>query len=166
MPRDPKSLRGWHAVTLVLGGVLLGAILIEPAVAHVTKRLGHLIKHLNPIYVNTDEAAGGDLSGPYGNLQIVPNTVASGDIGDGQVRAADLGTLERVSAVKSVPAGASDFVIATCPPGSVVVSGGGDASVGFETYRTLPSGNGWYFAAQNENSVGGVIVAFAMCLQA
>jgi hypothetical protein len=48
------KLRG---VILVGIALIMGANLLSPAVAHVTRRLNHLFRHLDPRYVNVGEAA-------------------------------------------------------------------------------------------------------------
>jgi hypothetical protein len=73
-------LRDWRAASFILAGLMLGAILFEPAVAHVTRSLRHLRSHLDPVYVNVNESAGGDLSGRHANLQIGANTVGASEI--------------------------------------------------------------------------------------
>jgi hypothetical protein len=50
----------WRSVPLVLAGIVLGAMFIEPSVAHVTGRLGHLVKHLNSKFINAGESARGE----------------------------------------------------------------------------------------------------------
>ena len=121
---------------LVIIALVMGANLISPAVAHFRPKLGHLIKHVfakaDPRYVNTDELAGGDLSGPHANLQIganavgtaeiannavatakiadaavttaklADNSVTSAKIVNGQIRGADLGTITQRSATSGV----------------------------------------------------------------
>jgi hypothetical protein len=47
---------GWRGAALILIGVLIGASVIQPALAHVTTRLAHLRSHLDPRYVNVGEA--------------------------------------------------------------------------------------------------------------
>jgi hypothetical protein len=82
---------GWRGGVLVLSGLMLGAMVIQPAVAHVTTRLAHLTGHLDPRYVNTAEPAGGDLSGPHGNLQIGAGAVTGAEVDEsslGQVPSA------------------------------------------------------------------------------
>ena len=48
-------LRG--AVSLGLLGALAAAMIVAPAGAHVTKKLQHLQKHLDPLYLNVGEKA-------------------------------------------------------------------------------------------------------------
>jgi hypothetical protein len=40
-----------RSIALLVAGLLTGTVLIQPAVAHVTRRLGHLQKHLDKRYV-------------------------------------------------------------------------------------------------------------------
>jgi hypothetical protein len=74
---------GWRGAVLLVAGLVLGATVIQPAVAHVTNSLRHLTGHLDPRYVNTGEAAGGDLSGPHGNLQIRSDVVTGSEVDEG-----------------------------------------------------------------------------------
>jgi hypothetical protein len=41
-----------RSVALLVAGLLAGTVLIQPAVAHVTRRLSHLYRHLDPRYYN------------------------------------------------------------------------------------------------------------------
>lgn len=43
---------------LLVVGVMAGSLLVSPAVAHVTRSLKHLTKHLDPAYLNVGEAYG------------------------------------------------------------------------------------------------------------
>jgi hypothetical protein len=77
---------GWRGGVLVVLGVLLGATVLQPAVAHVSDSVRHLTReHLDPRYVNTGEAAGGDLSGRHGNLQIRANAVTGAEVDEGSL---------------------------------------------------------------------------------
>jgi hypothetical protein len=72
---------GWRGGVLVVLGVVLGATILQPAVADVSNSVRHLTRqHLDPRYVNTGEAAGGDLSGRHGNLQIRPDAVTGAEV--------------------------------------------------------------------------------------
>jgi hypothetical protein len=118
---------GWRGGVLVLSGLMLGATVIQPAVAHVTTRLAHLTGHLDPRYVNTAEAAGGDLSGPHGNLQIGPDVVTGAEI--------DESSLEQVpSAAQADNAtNASNAVNAQTATNASNVDGNSVASFNFNT---------------------------------
>jgi hypothetical protein len=93
---------GWRGAVQLLVGVFIGATLITPAVAHVGGTLNHLWgapNHIrdkvrafgDPRWINATEAAGGDLSGTYGDLQISPDTVGHNEIAHGEVFSDDIG---------------------------------------------------------------------------
>jgi hypothetical protein len=85
-----KVRRRWRGFGIMFAGVIVGALLIEPALAHVTPNLTHLIGHLNPVYINTAELAGGDVSGPHGNLQLRAGSVGAAEVADNSVGSAEL----------------------------------------------------------------------------
>jgi hypothetical protein len=91
--------RGWRGGVLILAGVLMGAILIQPAVAHVTRKVAHLVKHLNPVYVNEGQSAGGDLSGSYPNPNVAANSISTAKIQDSAVTTAKIAN-DAVTAAK------------------------------------------------------------------
>lgn len=82
--------RGWRGGVLILAGVLMGALLIQPAVAHVTKKVKHLTKHLNAVYVNEGQSAGGDLSGSYPNPNVGAGVITSAKLADNAVTTAKI----------------------------------------------------------------------------
>jgi hypothetical protein len=58
-------------------------------------------------------------------------------------------------------------VTATCPAGSVVISGGGQPTFfGVEMTSSLRSGNGWEYQARNNSGFTTSLTAFAYCLAA
>jgi len=61
------------SATLVIVAALLAAIMLAPARAHVTSRLGHLVGHLNPRYFSTATGAGlsSDMSFAEGNFTTI-----------------------------------------------------------------------------------------------
>lgn len=51
---------GWirrHGQTVVVAGISALVVSGAPALGHVTKKLGHIVKHLNPLFVNVGEKA-------------------------------------------------------------------------------------------------------------
>jgi hypothetical protein len=55
---NSKRRRTWRSLPVLIAGLLAGAVLVQPAVAHVTKSLSHLTKHLDPRYYNLGEKVG------------------------------------------------------------------------------------------------------------
>lgn len=81
---------GWRGGILIVIGALMGATLIQPAVAHITRKLGHLQAHLDPRYVNSGETAGGSLNGSYPDPGIASNAVGSAQIAGNAVTSAKI----------------------------------------------------------------------------
>jgi hypothetical protein len=87
---DRARWKGGRGVVLVLVGVTAGALFIEPAVAHVTKKVAHLVNHLNGVYVNEGQAAGGDLTGSYPSPTVAANAVGSGEVTNDALTGTDI----------------------------------------------------------------------------
>ena len=69
--------------------------------------------------------------------------------------------------VTGIAAGDNATVTATCPAGSVVISGGGQPTFfGVEMTSSLKSGNGWEYQARNNSAFTTSLTAFAYCLSA
>lgn len=105
-----------RSLPLLVAGILAGTVLIQPAVGHVNKRLKHVIKHLNKVYINEGQAAGGSLKGTYpnpgiaansvGSAELAGNSVTSAKIADGSITEADLNAaLADAAGQFTVPAG-------------------------------------------------------------
>lgn len=165
---------GWRGVILIAIGVLMGASVISPAVAHVGGTLNHLWNapgHIkakvrafgDPRWVNANEAAGGDLTGTHANLQI------SG----GTIRYADLGVSGWNFNSVNVADNTSGMVFASCGAGQVAISGGASWDApGAGTNITLSrpsfdaSGNAGSWRVDGHNSSGNTraLTAHVLCI--
>lgn len=175
--------RRWRAGTSLAVGVLVGMMLITPAGAHVGGSVKHLWnKHLkslviglgDPRWVNTDEAAGGDISGPHGNLQIGSGAIGSTEIANAAVRNEDLGVSAWTFNTVSVANNTAGTVIVSCPAGHVALSGGASwdvPGVGTRILLSRPSFDGagdatsWRVDGENASGATRVLAAFVLCIQ-
>lgn len=88
-----------------------------------------------------------------------------GNIRAGRVTAKKLAdsnvVASKLARIHVVTASGAPFATATCPPGEVVIGGGGDVSGGERLAGSLPSpqGNGWLAS-------GGPVTTYALCLAA
>jgi hypothetical protein len=100
-------------------------------------------------------------------LEIANDAVRSQNILNGQVRAADLGAIVQVTNSGAIANGANGSRTATCPAGTIVISGGGQPTLfGVEMTTSIRSGNGWLYQARNLSGAAATITAFAYCLAA
>jgi len=112
--------------------------------------------------------AGGGLSGNYPNPAIAADAVDAAQIKTGAVHAGELATITEVTnSVGSIAAGDSATVVATCPPGTIVISGGTQPTFfGVEMTSSRKSGNGWQYQAKNNSAFSTTLTAYAYCLSA
>jgi hypothetical protein len=111
--------------------------------------------------------AGGGLAGSYPNPIIGSNKVGALEIRSGAVHASELGTITTVTSTISVTSGGFGSVTATCPAGSVVISGGGQPVLtGVQMTSSLKSGNGWLYQGRNTANLSSNMTAYAYCLAA
>lgn len=99
------------------------------------------------------------------NPKLAANAVTSGKIADGEVRAADLGTIVEVQNTVQINAGAEGQADVACPAGSVMLSGGGYWTTGANNLRTtLKQGNGWRVEGKNTLGSSAPLTVQAYCL--
>jgi hypothetical protein len=122
-PRRPRM----RSVALLTAGILAGSVMLQPAVAHVTRRLNHLFRHLDPRYINVGEAARGSLSGNYPNPTIANDAVGSAQVTNNSLTGDDINdaTLTDVQ-LKSETLFA---VVSSAGSGAVLVRGRGATAV-------------------------------------
>lgn len=101
---------------------------------------------------------------------VAANSVGSGQLSDGGVRAADLGPITTVSATGTVAAGASgSLTTGQCPATSpLAISGGGEA-IGPNVYMTInrkSGANGWRYDMYNAGAAASAVTVFVYCLDA
>jgi hypothetical protein len=112
-------------------------------------------------------------------LTLAPNSVGSSTVTDGSLTKADLGpasvtstelgSLAKFETTTSIAAGAFGTAIASCPAGSVAISGGGRALADGVYTLALSKENvseAWVFQAKNTNGSAQSITAFVYCLGA
>jgi hypothetical protein len=112
--------------------------------------------------------AGGGLSGNYPNPAIATDAVDAAQIKAGAVHAGELATITEVTnSVGSIAAGDTATVTATCPAGTIVISGGTQPTFfGVEMTSSRKSGNGWQYQAKNNSAFTTSLTAYAYCLSA
>ena len=126
---------------------------------------------ISPAAVGASQIA----EGAVGTLQVATDSLGANDLSidsvgsselqAGAVRASELGPITIASNETTIAGGGNATVIATCPTGTTVLSGGGRS--GFyqvaiaSSYR---SGNGWRVDARSGASADTNLVAYAYCL--
>jgi hypothetical protein len=167
--------RGWRGAVQLLVGVFIGATLITPAVAHVGGTLNHLWgapNHIrdkvrafgDPRWVNANEAAGGDLTGIFSNLQIAADAVGATEIafdavgateiafdavGSSEISTGAVGSAEvsdnslASSDLGTGSVGASEIAVTLGPESTVLIPGGTGENGAYNTETvtaTCPTG--------------------------
>ena len=110
-------------------------------------------------------------------LTLAPNSVGSGNVTDGSLTKTDLaagsvgagklGTLNKFETTVPVAGNTLGTAIATCPAGSVAISGGGrNLNTGLYTYASSRenASEAWVYQAANTVATPGSITAFVYCL--
>jgi hypothetical protein len=100
MSQGKAQTSTWRAAGVILVGIVIGALFLEPVVAHVPHK-----RHLDRRYVNENQTAGGDLGGTFSNLQLQPGSVTGTEVQEstlGQVPSALLGGLGRTGTEDAV----------------------------------------------------------------
>jgi hypothetical protein len=149
---------GWRGAVLLVVGVFIGATLITPAVAHVGGTLSHLWgapNHIrdkvrafgDPRWINATEAAGGDLSGTFADLQINSDAVGSSEIAFGAVRTSEILDGNVISSdIADENVGQADIATGGVAASEIADSSVGAAEVGLAlgtpvTSEVLPGGS-------------------------
>ena len=111
--------------------------------------------------VGTTEVA----DGAIGEADLGANSVGSSELQTGSIRASELGPMTQVTNSVTVAPNGNTYVVANCPAGTTVVSGGGEPS-SYQVYLvgSVRSGNGWMAVAHSTAGANTTLTAYAYCL--
>jgi hypothetical protein len=99
--------------------------------------------------------------------EIADGSIDQGEIFDGSIRAAEMGTITQRSAVSpNIAAGTVGSVTATCLAGERVLSGGNDGFADVFVVASRRNGNGWAVFGFNNSGGNRTITAHVYCLAA
>jgi hypothetical protein len=109
-----------------------------------------------------------DGTGIDGSTKLAANSVNWQEIRNDAVRGTTIGAITTVRATQGIPGvGTTGTAVATCPAGSQLLSGGGDAADSFlvETYGNFPANApGFWIASAEAAGNGASVDAVAHCL--
>jgi hypothetical protein len=109
-----------------------------------------------------------DGTGIDGSTKLAANSVGWQEIRNDAVRGTTIGGITTVRATQGIPGvGTTGTAVATCPSGSQLLSGGGDAADSFlvETFGNFPpNGPGFWIASAEAVGNGASVDAIAHCL--
>lgn len=111
--------------------------------------------------VNATKVADGSL----GEADLGPDSVGSSELQAGSVRASELGPLTQVTNSVTVAPNGDTYVVASCPAGTTVISGGGEPS-SYQDYLvgSVRTGNSWMAVVHSTSASNTTLTAYAYCL--
>jgi hypothetical protein len=103
--------------------------------------------------------------GSLGEADLGPNSVGSSELQAGSIRAGELGPLLQVTNSTSVAPNGNTYVVANCPAGTTVISGGGEPnSYAVYLVGSVRTGNGWMAVVHSTSGGTTTLTAYAYCL--
>jgi len=105
-------------------------------------------------------------AGAVTGAKLADDAVSSAKVKDGSLTGADLAAISEVTNTQDIPPDGVLTVTATCPPGTVVISGGGSTSSSYAVpHQYFRSGNGWAVRSFNTHATETrALTARAYCL--